>query len=252
MPTSPRRPALLKTDHFDLPTGEGTVQVAIRRDRRARNYTLRLKGAAAAPVLTMPYYGSLREAHSFLDRHAGWLLRQIEKAPSPRPISDGARIPFRGVPHLIRHMPAHRGTVTADSEGGVPVLRVAGAEEHLSRRVLDYLRREARRDLEPAVLRYAAALGVRAKAIRIRDTVSRWGSCSASGELSFSFRLIMAPSFVLDYLAAHEVAHLREMNHSRRFWRLVEGICCEHDRARSWLLAEGPALHAIGAERNTI
>jgi hypothetical protein len=251
MPDSLRRPALLKTDHFDLPVANGTVQVAIRRDRRARNYTLRLKGAAATPVLTMPYYGSLKEARSFLDRHAGWLMRQIAKAPSPRPISEGSRIPFRGVPHLIRHLPTSRGTVSADSEDGVPVLRVAGAREHLSRRVLDYLRREARRDLEPAVLRYAAALGVRAKAIRIRDTVSRWGSCSASGELSFSFRLIMAPSFVLDYLAAHEVAHLREMNHSRRFWRLVEEICGEHERARGWLLSEGPALHAIGADRHT-
>jgi predicted metal-dependent hydrolase len=245
---APQRPALLRTDHFDLLTGTETIPVAVRRDRRARNYTLRLKGAAATPVLTMPHYGSLKEARAFLDRHSGWLLRQIEKTPPPRPISDGARIPFRGVAHLVRHAPESRGTVTPDSEDGLPVLRVAGAEEHLSRRVLDYLRREARRDLEPAVLRYAAALGVRAKAIRIRDTISRWGSCSASGELSFSFRLVMAPPFVLDYLAAHEVAHLREMNHSRRFWRLVEEICREHERARTWLLAEGPALHAIGAD----
>jgi predicted metal-dependent hydrolase len=242
-----RRPALLRTDHFDLATEAGTILVALRRDRRARNYTLRVKGAAAAPVLTMPAYGSLREARSFLDRHADWLVRQMAKAPLPKPIADGATIPLRGVSHVIRHSPGRRGAVAAEVENDAAVLRVAGGAEHLRRRVFDYLRREARRDLEPAVARHASALGVRPKAVRVRDTFSRWGSCSASGELSFSFRLVMAPPFVLDYLAAHEVAHLREMNHSRRFWRLVESICEDRERARAWLLAEGPALHAIGA-----
>jgi predicted metal-dependent hydrolase len=247
MPIFSRRPALLRTDHFDLATEAGTILVALRRDRRARNYTLRVKGAAAAPILTMPAYGSLREARSFLERHAEWLVRQMAKAPLPKLVADGETIPLRGMPHVIRHSPALRGTVTAGVEAEVAVLRVAGGTEHLKRRVFDYLRKEARRDLEPAVARYASALGVKAKAVRVRDTFSRWGSCSASGELSFSFRLVMAPPFVLDYLAAHEVAHLREMNHSRRFWRLVESVCEDRERARAWLLAEGPALHAIGA-----
>jgi predicted metal-dependent hydrolase len=242
-----RRPALLRTDHFELTTDAGTLLVALRRDRRARNYTLRVKGAAAAPVLTMPAYGSLREARHFLDRHTDWLVRQMAKAPSPKPIADGTAIPIRGVAHLIRHCPESRGTVAASMENGAHMLRVTGGAEHLRRRVFDYLRREARRDLEPAVTRYAEALAVRPKAVRVRDTFSRWGSCSASGELSFSFRLVMAPPFVLDYLAAHEVAHLREMNHSRRFWRLVEEVCVDRERARAWLLAEGPALHAVGA-----
>jgi predicted metal-dependent hydrolase len=242
-----RRPALLRTDHFELATEAGTLLVALRRDRRARNYTLRVKGAAAAPVLTMPAYGSLREARHFLDRHVDWLVRQMAKAPAPKPIADGATIPLRGVAHLIRHAPESRGTVAEGLDDGTHVLSVTGGAEHLRRRVFDYLRREARRDLEPAVTRYASALGVRPKAVRVRDTFSRWGSCSASGELSFSFRLVMAPPFVLDYLAAHEVAHLREMNHSRRFWRLVEEVCEDRERARAWLLAEGPALHAVGA-----
>jgi len=124
---------------------------------------------------------------------------------------------------------------------------VAGRLEYLPRRVIDFMKREAKRDLERAALRHAMMLGVRVKAIRLRDQTSRWGSCTATGHLSFSWRLIMAPPFVLDYLAAHEVAHLREMNHSRRFWRLVESVCEDRERARAWLLAEGPALHAIGA-----
>jgi predicted metal-dependent hydrolase len=82
----------------------------------------------------------------------------------------------------------------------------------------------------------------------VRDTATRWGSCSSTGTLSFSFRLIMAPPLALDYLAAHEVAHLREMNHSRRFWRLVADLCPDFERARAWLETEGRALQAVGAE----
>ena len=146
---------------------------------------------------------------------------------------------------MIRHAPGGRGaTHVADG----PAIVVAGAPEHLRRRVVDFLKREAKRDLEPAVMGYAARLGVTVKAIRLRDQTSRWGSCSATGHLSFSWRLVMAPPFVLDYLAAHEVAHLREMNHSRRFWRLVESICPATEAARAWLSAQGGALHAIGAE----
>ncbi len=248
MPIFAKRPALLRTDHFELATEAGTIIVALRRDRRARNYTLRVKGAAAAPVLTMPAYGSLREARSFLERHAGWLVRQMAKAPLPKPVADGAVIPFRGVAHVIRHSPAIRGTVAADVENGAAVLRVAGGAEHIKRRVFDYLRKEARHDLEPAVGRYAAALGVKAKAVRVRDTFSRWGSCSASGELSFSFRLVMAPPFVLDYLAAHEVAHLGHMNHGPRFWALVERTMPRHEQAREWLRKHGASLHRYGAE----
>jgi predicted metal-dependent hydrolase len=252
MPPPARRPSLLRSGHFDLATDAGAVAVVVRRDRRARNYTLRVKDAAGTPVLTMPLYGSLTEARAFLDQHARWLASQIEKAPAPRPIADGAKIPLRGVPHLIRHAPGKRGTVSIASENDMPVLFVAGAEQHLKRRVFDFLRREARLDIEPAALSYAARLGVRPKAIRLRDTTTRWGSCSSSGELSFCFRLVMAPPFVLDYLAVHEVAHLREMNHSRRFWRLVDELCPDTDRARRWLTREGPALHAIGVERRLI
>lgn len=252
MPFLSQRPSLLRTNHFEVETDAGTIPVIVRRNRRARNYTLRVKDAAGTPVLTMPAYGTLREARTFLDRHAGWLAWQIARAPTPRPIADGATIPVRGVPSLIRHMPGTRGTVRLVDEDGGQSLRVAGATEHMRRRVFDYLRREARRDLEPAVLQYSARLGVRPKVIRIRDTITRWGSCSSSGELSFSFRLVMAPPFVLDYLAAHEVAHLREMNHSRRFWRLVEDICTDHDKARTWLTKEGPGLHAIGLENRVV
>ena len=123
---------------------------------------------------------------------------------------------------------------------------VAGEPPHLDRRIGDFLKREARRDLEAAASRYAARLGVAIKRVSIRDQSSRWGSCSNTGVLSFSWRLILAPSFVLDYLAAHEVAHLKELNHSPRFWRLVASLDPDFERAKAWLDAHGTDLHRYG------
>ena len=118
----------------------------------------------------------------------------------------------------------------------------------MSRRITDYLKRQAKRDLEVAVKRYTEMLGVTYRRISIRDQASRWGSCSTSGVLSFSWRLVLAPRYVLDYLAAHETAHLVEMNHSSRFWRLLRRICPEMERAKAWLDVHGTDLHRYGLE----
>jgi predicted metal-dependent hydrolase len=248
LPRFVRKIARPTADHFEIATDSGLVSVDIRRHPRARNYTLRVAGPAKPPVLTMPQRGSLREARAFLYRHSAWLKRQIDRLPQPAPIADGVTIPIRGTPHIVRHVPERRGTVAVETGEALPTLAVAGEASHLRRRVLDFMKREARRDIETAVLRHAATLGVRPKVIRLRDQTSRWGSCSATGQLSFSWRLIMAPPFVLEYLAAHEVAHLRELNQSRRFWRLVEWLCPETKQARAWLQSRGAALHAIGVE----
>ena len=109
-----------------------------------------------------------------------------------------------------------------------------------------YLKREARRDLEAASRHYAKEIGARIKRVSVRDQSSRWGSCSSSGVLSYSWRLIFAPPHVLDYLAAHEVAHLKEMNHSARFWRLLDRLCPEMQRAKIWLDVHGTDLHRYG------
>jgi predicted metal-dependent hydrolase len=125
-------------------------------------------------------------------------------------------------------------------------LCVAGNAPHIDRRVGDFLRREAKRELEIASLKFAALLGVAVKRVVVRDQSSRWGSCSTTGVLSFSWRLILAPSTVLNYLAAHEVAHLIEMNHSARFWRVVQRLCPDHGRAKAWLDVHGADLHRYG------
>lgn len=123
---------------------------------------------------------------------------------------------------------------------------MAGGADFTERRVHDYLKREARKDLHKASLEYAEELGVRVKRVSIRDQSSRWGSCTSAGSLSFSWRLILAPPYVLDYLAAHEVAHLVEMNHSPRFWRVVARVCPSVERAKNWLDTYGNDLHRYG------
>jgi predicted metal-dependent hydrolase len=156
-------------------------------------------------------------------------------------------VPLRGVPHRIAHRRGVRGTVWSELDAsGEPLLCVAGNAPHIDRRISDFLRREAKRELETASRRFAADLGVTVRRVAVRDQSSRWGSCSTTGMLSYSWRLILAPSYVLNYLAAHEVAHLVEMNHSPRFWRLVQRLCPGHERAKAWLDVHGSDLHRYG------
>ena len=149
-------------------------------------------------------------------------------------LAPGSRIPLRGVLHEIRHVPARRGTVAVDATEAL--ILVPGELPHLPRRLVDWMKTAARADLQLASRRYAALMDVTFKRITIRDQRSRWGSCSAGGELSYSWRLILTPPHVLDYVAAHEVAHLKHMNHGPRFWRLVLTHC--PDAARRQALAQ--------------
>ena len=223
--------------------------VRVRRHAKARRYTLRIQSAAREVVLTMPSRGSLKQASEFAQKHAAWIAARLERLPKAAPFTHGTVVPLRGVDHRIAHRRERRGTVWVENGAGDErLLCVAGAEPHIPRRVRDFLKREAKRDLEAASRQAAQALGVTIKRVSIRDQSSRWGSCSTTGVLSYSWRLILAPPFVLDYLAAHEVAHLIEMNHSREFWRLVERICPPMTGARAWLDAHGTELHRYGMQ----
>jgi predicted metal-dependent hydrolase len=222
-------------------------QVQLRRHRRARRYTLRIHAGSRDVVLTMPLRGGVREAKIFAQKHGGWIAARLARLPQPAPFGDGTIVPLRGQPHRIVHHVNKRGTVWTDSDAnGERLLCVAGWPPHVGRRVGDFLKREAKRELEAASRRAAEKLGVAIKRVSVRDQSSRWGSCSSTGVLSFSWRLILAPAFVLEYLAAHEVAHLKEMNHSPRFWRLVIAHCPDAARAKAWLDAHGSDLHRYG------
>lgn len=221
------------------------IPVVIKRNARARRLILRVDEALGLPVLTLPSRTALGQGEAFLREHAAWLEAQLERLTPPTPFTDGAVFPLRGRPCRIRSRRG-RGLVTVEPRGEGLVLSVPGEPEFLARRVTDWLKREARRDLERAVARYADALGKSPKRVRVGDPKSRWGSCSSTGVLTFSWRLVLAPPRVLQYLVAHEVAHLKEMNHGRRFWALVERLDPDYEAGRTWLAQSGVKLAAIG------
>lgn len=228
-----------------------TYDVRLRRNRQARRYTLRIHAATREIVLTMPPRGSVKQASEFAHKHGAWIAARLARLPQAAPFAHGAVVPLRGVEHRIEHRRGARGTVWVEcGDDGASMLCVAGGEAHVARRVRDFLKREAKRELEAASKLAAQSLGVTVTRVSIRDQASRWGSCSTTGVLSYSWRLILAPPFVLEYLAAHEVAHLVEMNHSRRFWRVVERICPHMARAKTWLDTHGTELHRYGLQHD--
>ncbi len=230
-----------------LDVGGAPLNIAVRVNARARSYRLRL-GDGGRAVLTVPEYGKPDEARAFLDRNRAWLEARLHRAPKPRPFADGATIPLRNVEHLILATGRVRGTVLPDELDGMKVLYVPGAPEHLGRRLADWLKEQAKQDLHDCVGVHAANLGVRPTAMSLRDQSSRWGSCSSRGRLNFNWRLVLAPPFVLDYVAAHEVAHMREMNHSPAFWAEVERTLPDYAKGRAWLKAHGRELMVYGLE----
>jgi predicted metal-dependent hydrolase len=240
----PAEPSRLLVKH-----GSQIYSIRLRRHRRARRYTLRIHPSDREAILTMPPRGTIAEAKDFAQRHGAWIAARLGRLPKAAPFLPGTVVPLRGVPHKIVHRAGARGTVwTETRDSGEKVLCVAGDGEHIERRVLDFVKREARRDLQKASEAYAGELGVKVRRLSIRDQSSRWGSCTSAGSLSFSWRLILAPPFVLDYLAAHEVAHLVEMNHSARFWKVCGRVCSSVERSKKWLDTFGNDLHRYGIE----
>jgi len=242
-----RRTPLPDPAHLEVRFEDRSFQVSLRRRPQARRITLRISSATGAVVLTLPQRTDLTTAQRFADAHGGWIATRLERLPQRVVFRAGARVPFRGVPHRIVHWSKVSGPTEATRDDkDQPMIAVSCEPGHVGRRVREFLEREAKKELAKAVRHYGARLEVAPKRITVRDTKSRWGSCSARGNLNFSWRLIMAPPFVLDYLAAHEVAHLKEMNHSPRFWRLVSSACAKTIEAERWLKRHGTELHRFG------
>lgn len=217
------------------------VTILVRRSARAKRLSLRLDPAGAA-VLVLPVGMPAREAERFARLQHDWLAARLVAAPPPLALVPGAVVPLLGVPHLIRHDPAAPRKVAAQAGD----IRLGGPLDQVPRRVGAFLRAEAALLLAHRARTLAAQVGRPVGRVTVRDTKSRWGSCSAAGALSFSWRLVLAPDWVLTYVAAHEVAHLVEMNHGPAFWAVVERLNGDHRPARDWLKRHGPALHRIG------
>jgi predicted metal-dependent hydrolase len=231
---------ILAEEILDL--GDRRTGLLIRRNPRARRIILRVDKQTHGLVLTVPPGVSMGEARRFLAQNHAWARNGLDKLPAPIAFAPDVVIPFLDEPHRICHRPERTGGVWRD-DGEIVV---TGARPHLARRLTDWLRGEARRELTDAARWYAAQAGHQTGRVTVRDTTSRWGSCSRTGNLSFSWRLIFAPQWVLDYVAAHEVAHLKEMNHSRTFWANLRALCPRTDDAEDWLKEHGPDLHRYG------
>ncbi len=221
------------------------VPVRLTRNARARRIILRVDGHGSGGdgvTVTLPRNAAQREGLKLVMDKADWVLERLAELTPRVTFADGAMVPLSGVDHLIRHVPGVRGGVWRD---GAEIF-VTGGLEHLARRLKDWFRAEARRHINPRVRDKAAALGRAAGRITIRDTKSRWGSCSHDGNLSFCWRLVMAPEGVLDYVVAHEVAHLAEPNHGTEFWRAVRGLTEDVEGSQEWLRRNGEGLHRFG------
>ena len=227
-----------------------TVAVTVRRSARAQRLILRLDQTGTV-TLVLPPGVREAEAQAFLTAHAGWLESRLAKVPEKLAFAPGTSVPSRGVEQTGRHRGpgdsrGRRGVVWLETTAHGPELHIAGPVEHLPRRLTDWLKAEARRELAARSRLYAARLSRQIGRVTVRDTRSRWGSCSSKGDLSFCWRLILAPDFVIDYVVAHEAAHLVEMNQSVRFWRLVDQLEVDRQRAQRWLKTNGPRLHRYG------
>ena len=225
---------------------DGTpVSVSVRVNARARSYRLSIPHAKG-PVLTLPPHGKWTEAEAFLLRHRNWLAARLHRAPEAASFGHDGVVPLRGVDHRIVGTGRIRGRVEVAEMDGERVLLVPGEPAHQARRLTDWLKDEAQADLAERTAIHAARLGVMVKSVKMRSQSSRWGSCSSSGNINYNWRLVLAPPFVLDYVAAHEVAHLVEMNHSAAFWATVKRTLPDMEKGRAWLKAHGRQLMAHG------
>ena len=217
--------------------GEPELEIVLRRSARAKRLTLRVSGLDGRCTLTMPNGVSERDALAFAHEKVGWIRDQLNRREGLARVGYGVDVPIDGTPLRIAQAPG-RAVRVKDSSVLVP-----GPESRVGARVAGYLKTRARNQFAQSADLYAKRLGRDYSGLTLRDTRSRWGSCTVDGRLMFSWRLVMAPRAVQDYVAAHEVAHLAVMNHSNAFWTTVEQIYGDHSEARTWLRQNGAGLH---------
>ena len=238
--TQARTAASPASEMLLLPSGETPIRW--RHSRQARRISLRIDTRAGAVVVTLPPRAAREAGLALLHTHSSWVAGKLAALPGHVVFEAGQTIAIHGVPHVIRPVPeARRGVWIEAGE-----IRVSGEPAFLARRILDFLRDEARVTLGAYTRRIAAELGLQPKRLVIKDTSSRWGSCSSDSVVMFSWRLVMAPPEIQHYVVAHELAHLRHLDHSAKFWAQVACLTPHRIRAEAWLRLHGPALLRTG------
>ena len=219
--------------------GQPPIEITVKRSARARRLSLRVSGVDGRVSLTVPNRSGLSEAEGFLRDKEPWIRKHLDKQPAASAVEPGAMIPVEGVERKILE------TATRVVRLHPHWIEVPHGAEKTAPRVRAFLKNLARDRLSAASAHYAQMVGKPFGRITLRDTRSRWGSCTSDGNLMYSWRLVLAPSEVLDYVAAHEVSHLVEMNHSDAYWAVVAKVMPEYKRPRKWLRDNGGALHRV-------
>jgi len=223
-------------EHHDL-SGTPPVRVHLRRSSRARRMSLRVSRLDGRVTLTLPRGAPMRAALAFAEERADWIRGHLDEIGAPEIVGHGSVLPVEGRPCTV--VPGPRSALRPETGEVIVPPRAASVPGT----VAGLLKTLARERLTAASDTHAARLGVRYSRITLRDTRSRWGSCTDAGALMYSWRLAMAPPEVLDYVAAHEVAHLSVMDHSARYWAVVRGLCPGFEAHRRWLRENGQELH---------
>lgn len=231
---------------MSLALGHPPIEITLRRSARARRFSLRVGQGDGRVTLSLPLRAREAEAMAFARTHEGWIRAALAKLPSPATLAFGAQIMLEGQSLTITPSPAAGPRAPLHIDG--TQLIAPNDPARLPARIAAYFKLRARDRLASASDFYAAQIGKTVTQITLRDTRSRWGSCSADGALMYNWRLIMAPPSVLNYVAAHEVAHLVEMNHAPAFWAVVSQLYPNWQVQRDWLKQHGAGLQAVRFE----
>ncbi len=242
------RPAMPSSIPIRLPSG-GQVEAQVRARRGTRRLMVRIDPVGRGVILAVPPRTGRAVLEDMARTHAQWIESHLQALPPPMPFAEGALIRLRGEPvRLARRDGRGVPVLEPPAAPGEPrILRVAAAPDRFAARVAMALKTLAHTDAVEAAARLAPLLEGPPRKVTVRDARSRWGSCTSRGDIMINWRLIGAPPSVLFYVMAHELAHLKELNHSPLFWAETRRLMPDYAPARAWLKAHGSSLHALGA-----
>lgn len=213
--------------------------IKIKKSITSKRLTLRIDSKERIPVLTIPRFTSAKRAVAFVLQNEGWITENLKKIPTPRPFKDGLTFSFFGSDITICHNPDLRAGVFI-KDG---IMHVSGQKQFLNRRVKDFIKEKAKDKLYKLTKKKSDLIGATLNDVTIKDTKSRWGSCSSKNNINYTWRIALAPKFVIDYLVSHEAAHLKHQDHSKNFWKCVAELCPNYAEGRSWLKVHGKELY---------
>lgn len=228
---------LLTGKTFDF-SKEFPFDVKVKKTSVAKKLVLRIDSKDHCAILSIPKYCLRKQALKFLQENEVWIINTLANLPKLSNFADGDEISVFGKIYKICHENKLKGT---RFEGDL--LKVGGDKVFLHRRVKDFLKKEAVDKLAEISIKTAEKIGVKIASVTVKDTKSRWGSCSTKGNINYNWRIVLAPKKVIDYLVCHEVSHLKHPNHSTDFWSTVESLCPSYKDSRNWLKTHGKELY---------